>query len=158
MIETNQGIQIPEHYTSIDYLPMLNWDKLKKRESLDLGYLLLKYQKIEDGQKQVLQNVWDCIQKEYIEVFGFGEHFKDIMNLEMKIARLQLKKIIKNDPSIENFIKSNQKLLLELKNKTVVGNLYKTKQAIEKHFGIRISLIDCSVREFYEYLNDLKTK
>ncbi len=71
---------------------------------------------------------------------------------------MKLKKIIKKDESIQNFINANEKLLAEVKSKNVGGDLYKTKQAIEKHFGIRISLADCSVREFYEYLKDLKTK
>jgi hypothetical protein len=146
--------KLPEHYTSIDYLPMLNWDKINKKN--DLSHLLLKPEKINSDQALELQKVWEVIQNEYIEVFGLGDFLTDVVNLEMKIARLKLKKIIKDDASINNFIKANEKLLTELKNKSVAGDLYETKQAIEKHFGFRISLIDCTVREFYGYLKDLK--
>ncbi len=147
-------IQLPDHYTSIDYMPMLNWDRINKKN--DMSYLLLKTAKLTVDQNVELTKVWDLLKSEYIEVFGLGEHFKDIINLEMKIARLKLKKIIQNDASIENFIKVNEKLLIELKNKKQEGDIYKTKQAMEKYFGIQISLITCPVREFYEYLEDFK--
>ncbi len=156
MSEEIKNIELPEHYTSIDYLPMLNWDKINKTN--DFSFLLVKRKKINEGEATELKKIWQSIQTEYIDVFGFGDHFKDIMNLEMKIARLKLKKIIKKDESIQNFIKANEKALVELKNKKIQGDVYETKQVIEKHFGIRISLIDCPVREFYEYLKGVKKK
>lgn len=156
MIEEIKNIELSDHYNSIDYLPMLNWDKINKTN--DFSFLLIKRTKINEEQAIELKKIWQLIQTEYIEVFGFGDHFKDIMNLEIKIARLKLKKIIKKDDSIQNFINSNEKALAELKNKNIKGDVYETKQAIEKHFGIRISLNDCPVREFYEYLKGLKRK
>jgi hypothetical protein len=147
-------IELPEHYNSIDYLPMLNWDRINKKN--DLTYLLIKPSKLSEEQVIELQKVWKAIYEEFISVFGFSDHFKDIINLEIKIARLRLKKIIKKDESIQNFINANERILEEIKVKNTGGDVFKTKQAIEKHLGFRISLTDCSVREFYEYLNSIK--
>lgn len=147
-------IELPEHYTSIDYLPMLNWDKINKQN--DLTYLLIKPAKLNEEQVKELQKVWKAIYEEFISVFGFSEHFKDIVNLEIKIARLKLKRIIKNDNSLQNFIIANEKILAEVKSKNTVSNIFETKQIIEKKLGFRIPLAECSVREFYEYINSVK--
>jgi hypothetical protein len=151
---SKKPILLPLHYDSIDVLPMLNWDKINKKN--DLTYLLFKPSKLNEKQIAELQKVWKKIYDEFINEFGFGDHFKSIMDLEIKIARLKLKKIIKNDQSIQNFINANEKMLFELKNKNVGGDVYDTKMAIEKKLGIRISLGDCTVMEFYKYLNSLK--
>ena len=151
-----EKFQLPEYYNSIDTLPMIRWDKINKKG--DVTELLVKRVELTELQKIELQKVWLNIHKEYIDTFGFGEHFKDVLNLEMKIARLKLKLIIKNDESIKNFIKADEKRLLELKNKNVGGDIYDAKHAIEKNLGIRISLNECSVTEFYKYLQNLKAK
>lgn len=151
----SETIELPEYYDSIDYLPMIKWDKINK--TMDVSLLLKSNGKINDEQKEVLIKVWEAIYGEFVSVFGFGDYFNDIVNLETKIARLKLKMIIKGDESIQNFINANEKVLSEMKNKNSVGDVYKTKMAIEKKLGIRISLNDCSVREYYEYLRHIKS-
>ena len=149
-------IELPEHYDSIDYLPMLSWEKVQKKS--DLRHLLKKYQNVTPEQKLELKKVWDNIYNEFISAFGFSDKFNDIIDQKLKIARLQRKHIITGDDSIINFIRENEKVLNAMESKQDEGDIYETKQIIEKHFGIRISLIDCTVRDFYSYIKTMKSK
>ena len=82
-------IELPEHYDSIDILPMLIWERIHK--NLDVSHLLIKYRKLTDEQRVELKKVWDNIYIEFVNTFGFSEQFNDIINQKLKIARLQKK-------------------------------------------------------------------
>lgn len=147
-------IKMPEHYTSIDYMPMLNWDKIHK--TMDMSFLLVKPVKINDAQRSEFIKVWEAMYNEFVTVFGFSEQVKDVAELELKIAKLTVKKIITKDESLQNIIRSHKKQLELMKEKRMEGDVYQAKQAIEKHFGMRIPMAEVSVREFYSYLNNMK--
>lgn len=146
--------QLPAHYTGIDYLPILNWEMVHKKN--DFSYLLVSPQKLNEDQQKKLAEVWVKIYDEYIEVFGFGEHFKDILKAKIEIAKLKLRKILEQKESLQNFINVQELKLTAMETKNVESDIYKTKALIEKKLGIRIPLKDTSVREFYSYLKDIK--
>ena len=149
-------IELPEHYDSIDILPMLNWERMHKK--LDVSHLLVKHHKLTDEQRIELKKVWDEIYKEFINTFGFSEQFNSIVDQKLKIARLQKKHIRTGDDSIVNFIRANEKQLEQMEQGSEKGDIYQTKQFIEKYFSIRISLTDCTVRDFFSYLKTMKNK
>lgn len=152
---------LPEYYDSIDLLPIMNWNKI--HETGDMTHLLVKKEKMNDEQIKLLLEVWRKLYDEYIDRFGFSESFQDMLTEKIKIGKLKLKKIITGDESISNFIRVHEIKLEALKSKAMAGSsdIYKAKQAIEssvKYRGIRISLTETSVREFYSYLQDIKKK
>ena len=150
-------IELPEHYDSIETLPMINWNRIHKK--FDVSYLLLKHYKLKEEQRSELEKVWDLIYKEFINTFGFGDQFNSIIEQKLKIARLQRKHIITGDDSISNFIRANEIQLIELEKKgTDGGDIYQTKQFIEKYFGVKISLSDCTVMDFFSYIKTMKIK
>lgn len=148
-------VSLPAHYTGIDFLPIINWEMVHKKN--DFTYLLHKAEKLSEAQIALLKKVWENIYDEYIEVFGFGDQFKDMMKLKLEIAKLQLRKIIEKKESLQNFINVAQLRLDKMQINTTGGaDIYKMKAAIEKKLGVHIPLKDTSVREFYSYLKDLK--
>lgn len=147
---------LPEHFDSIDTLNMLAWDRIHKK--FDMVYLLIKPAKLNQKQIDELQIVWKKIYSEYINTFGFGEKFEDIISQKLKIARLKNKQIITGDDSIQNFIRIEEIKLDKMQGRNSGSDVYKTKAIIEKHYGIRIPLAECSVREFYSYLKEIKAK
>lgn len=147
-------ILLPAHYDSIDFLPILFWAKL--HEKGDMVWLLEKKKRISNDQKKELKKVFEKIYEEYINVFGFGENFTDVLELQIKIAKLKLKKVTTDDLSIDNFIRANEIKMEAIKKRNIGGDIYKTKEAIEKKIGIRIPMAECSVREFYSYLKSVK--
>jgi len=153
--KSSKSKPLPLHYDSIDYLSILAWDKIHKTG--DVAYLLVKPAKLSDEQRVELSKVWEKLYNEFVSVFGFSEQLKDEMELQIKITNLRLKKILTGDVSIQNFIRASERQLEGVKNRKVTGgDIYKTKQSIEKHYGIRVPMAECSVREFYSYLKDIK--
>lgn len=146
---------LPEHYDSIDTLPVLQWEKIHKK--FDMIYLLVKPKKLSEKQEKELKKVWEKIFYEFIHVFGFSEKFNDIINQKLKLARLKNMRVITDDDSIQNLIRIEEiKLESMQKINNKGGDMYKTKAIIEKYYGIHIPLAQCSVREFYSYLKEMK--
>ncbi len=146
--------KLPEHYTDIDDLNMLSWIRIHKKK--DMIYLLKKPKKINEAQRKELNKVWDKIYYEYILTFGFGDAFMNEIDQKLKIARLKNKQVITGDDSLINIIRANEIKLQGIQKRTTGSDIYKTKEAIEKKIGIRIPLAECSVREFYSYLKNMK--
>ncbi len=125
-----------------------------------MGWLCLKKVGLSQFQTEELLKAWNQIYTEYISVFGWDDSFKSIIEKRVEIARLRLKKIITWDESLQTFIDLKE-LQLEKMQKQVNGkgsDIYKIKNAIEKHLGMRVPLAETSVREFYSYLKDISKK
>jgi|ERR1035437_1378639 hypothetical protein len=151
-------VVLPDYYISIDEFPILLWDKI--HSTGDMSYLLKKRTALNDEQKKELAKVFTAMYDEYIQVFGFSENFNDILAEKIKLGKLKIKKIITGDMSIQNFIEKSKNKIEAIKNRNAGtgGDIYKTKQVIEKHYGIKISLLETSVREFYSYIRDIPKK
>lgn len=145
---------MPEYYDSIDYLPVLAWEKI--HATGDVSFLLKKRSAINASQKGELDKAWEALYNEYVNVFGLGEQFKRALEMQVSIALLKLKKITTGDENIQTFIDVKSLQLAEMQKNNKGGDIYKAKKAIEKKMGIRIPLAEVSVREFYSYLRDLK--
>lgn len=116
--------------------------------------------KITKPQRKWLEGIWKAMYDEYIAAFGFSENFLMILNKQIEIGKLETKKILTGDQSIQTFIDIAKFKLANLQriNNNEKSNIYKVKAAIEKKMGIRIPLAETPVREFYSYLNDLNSK
>lgn len=159
-IKLEFNISMPEHYSSIDHLPILSWEKIHKTGG-DISHLLVKPRKISNSQKNKLVKVWQNICDQYIDEFGLSEHLKSIADLQGKIGRLKIKKISTGDTSLENIIRVEE-IKIEALNQRIKESsydIYKAKQMIEKHIGggFRLAMVNTTVREFYSYLKDINS-
>ncbi len=142
-------------YDSIEDLPVLIWDKIN--ESKDVSLLLLNKPKITKRIKAELVLVWEKIYNEFISEFGFPESVKDQMRLRLKIARMKLEFAKTLDESLITFIELAEIELAEMTPKETKSNIYKVKSAIEDKKGFRLNLKEISVKEFYNYVNELRS-
>lgn len=141
-----------KYYDSIDFLPIINWQKI--HETSDVSWLLISKRKPTRREQKKLSDTWEAIYNEYIKIFGLGDSFIRILEKRIQIEQLRLKMVYKQDPSIQTFVDvEREKLkLLENANNTSKQDIYRVKSSIEKVMGIRISMSETSVREFYSYL------
>lgn len=153
-------VKLPEHYTGIDDLPILKYDNIKKGEGIE--NLLVKKQKLSGLQKKQLKKVFRAIENEFLKVFGFPRRFALIMEKKKRIADLKLKKIIKKDKSIQNYINRHERELRAMLGNSQEGtsmDIYQGKIIIERsNPGLHLPLNVVSVREFYSYLKDIENK
>ena len=140
---------IDEVYTSIEDLPIWNWNKIIEKQDLTFLY------KSEGGYTERLIPIWENIQQEHLDEFGYSDEMKSRERLMLKIIRLNCKFIETRNRVILNFIKVAQKKL-ELKD--LVGNIKfgKLLMVVTKYMGFRIDPKQFTVYEWYHTLNSLK--
>lgn len=148
-----------KHYSSIDDLPIYNWNKI--HETGELKYLLHDYsRKITTAQLNQLPEIWRMIYDEYIQRFGIGETSMAILDRERRIAELQIERIETGDENIQTFIEIETVALDRKKAETeyLKVDFYETKAYIEKHLGFMINPKICTVVEFYNYIKTLENR
>lgn len=145
---------LPNHYASIDYLPVLNWYKV--HETRDYSYLLEHRVAINEEQMEKLRLLWETLFDEFIGIFGWGDEFMIILRRRIEIGKLKLKKLITKDMSYQTLIDVAEfKLSLLMKN-AGGGDIYTAKTAIERKLHVRVPLHECTVREFYSYIREIR--
>jgi len=106
-----------------------------------------------------LNKIWRTIYDEYIEAFGFGETFLEILKKQVDIARLIIEKAVTGDKSIQTFIDVNNYELQEMQKPiTEHTNFFKTKAQVEMALGFTFDSKKTSVAEFYSYIEIIKEK
>ena len=146
-------MKIPEHYDNLD-APVFVWQKV--HETQDVTYLLVKREKIGAKILKVLQAAWEKIYDEYLSEFGFSEAFLSIKRKELHIAQMQMEMILTGDRSLQTFIEIEQQEVEEMKRALGKVNFLDSKKAIEYRFKFQISMKETSIKEFYNYLKDIK--
>ncbi len=138
-----------EIYTSIEDLPIWNWNKIIEKQDLTFLY------RIEGDYTDRLIPIWENIQQQHLDEFGYSDEMKSRERLMLKIIRLNCKFIETRNRVILNFIKVAQKKL-ELKD--LAGNIKfgKLLMVVTKHMGFRIDPKKFTVYEWYHTLNSLK--
>lgn len=155
-LRKSKKVLLPEYYSGIDDLPILKWEKV--HETGSVKHLLVKPCELSQVQISALTLIWNSIYEEYIQEFGFSEQYKSIIDLRLKIAKLQMKKVISGDDSIDNFIRMHQLKMEAIVKFIKPGDVFKAKKAIETHTGIYLPIKEISVREFCSYLREMNTK
>jgi len=97
--------------------------------------------------------IWDKMQNEYVEKFGFSESFLEIFRKEKEIAKLIAKKINTGDQSVQTFINIATFEAEEMRKKNLSSNdIYETKTNLERIMGFKINLFETSAAEFFGYI------
>ena len=135
-------------YTSIEDLPIWNWNKII--EKYDLTFLYKK----EGKYTNRLIPIWEDIQQQHLDEFGESDEMKSRERLMLKIIRLNCKFIETRNRVILNFIKVAQKKL-ELKD--LVGNIKFGKLLIivSKFMGWPINPKTYTTYQWFHTLNSL---
>lgn len=148
------SVKLPEHFTSIDELPVIRWEKI--HDTGKMQYLLVKTREISTEEKIELEKIWNSLYEEYLKVFGFSDQFITVMEIKIRRAKLVLKKISTDDESLVNFIADEDRKMKALMTNNRPSDIFKAKRAIESQMKIYIPMKEISVREFCSYLKDLK--
>lgn len=143
-------------YNSIEVLPVYNWMKIN--DTGDYTFLLKEKYKCSKFELLALAARWKKIYDQYIFTFGFNDNFLDVLEIQKKIALLQIEWAETDDGILETFI-DIEKVKLEKKNSQLQkGDFYQLKMYLEKSLGFKINPKECTVIEFYNYIKQLDKK
>jgi hypothetical protein len=139
------------YYTTIEDLPVYNWNKII--EAQKYNYILLNpLQK--DYNENECKNQFALIYEEFIDVFGINEQLRGIIELQNEITIHKID-IALGEKSLEALLKLTEtKLKKKLEKKESKGNL--TKVYIEKFLGFRLNEKEVTVYEYYNYIKALE--
>ncbi len=152
-LRTNLLLRFSKKYSSIDDLPMFNWNKI--HETNELKWLFNN--KVEIDNTVELEELWGTIYDEYLQEFGLSKEYKEILAAKRKIANLQADYIIKGDRVILNFINIEKNALESLYDNTKGGSTFRDSLVhLEKMQGIKINTKEITVADYYNYLRSIK--
>lgn len=136
-------------YTSIEDLPIWNWNKIIEKH--DLTYLYKKEGKFTNR----LIPIWEKLQQQHLDEFGYSEEMKSRERIMLKIIKLNIKFVETRDRVLLNFLKINKKKL-EIKDQVVGMKFGKLLIIVSKAMGFRIDPKRFSVYEWFHTLNTLQ--
>jgi hypothetical protein len=140
-------------YTTIDDLPAFNW--FKCIESKDYSYCMVNRKECSKNDLLKCEEAFGIMYAEYVDVFGISDPLNDIIALQNELLVLKIDKALTKDNFYNTLIEMKQiEIDAKLKNQPSKNNTHKI--AIEKYLGIRVDMKAISVREYYEYLEELK--
>lgn len=143
---------LPEHYTSIDTLPIYNWWKVHEMGTFE--YLLIQRQPLTIGQQKRMGEVWKGLYSQYINRFGYTDQFLETMAKKKEIALLKVDLITSGDKSLKVFIQIAEKELEEMTGEDM--DFYTGKSMLEKSLGFYIDIHRVSVAEYYSHFQVAK--
>ena len=129
-------------YSSIDEIPIWNWEKIY--ETADLKYL---FKDLKGVATDELTELWDDLQQQYFDEFGFDYSFEERLRIKKKLAEHTLDYIITKDRFILNFIRFAE-IELEALEKEKTTSFYEAKDTVEKYKGFRIDPRQVTVIEW----------
>lgn len=129
-------------YTSIEEMPIYNWNKVF--ETGDFVYMF------KDGKgKQVegLEDIWDDLQQQWMDEFGLEQEIEERIRIKKKLAEYHLDYIITGERFLLNFITIAEIELNDL-NKQKSTSFYQAKDTVEKYKGFRLDPKQITVIEW----------
>ena len=140
-------------WTSIDKFPIYNFHQTLKTG--DLKYTLKSELSDKDYHKKfpAIEKNWDNLYDEYLEHFGLAKSHIRKMEIENKIAKLQIKRWLTNDKTLEAVIGIEHQKLNEVSDKKQKSSTFEEDVAvIEKYMSIGMDTEKVSVKMFYTYI------
>lgn len=134
-------------YTSIEDLPVYNWNKLISGE---LKYLYIRPRAVKRRDEVRLYDIWEEIYDTYFKKYGLNEAFIEYFNKRKKVAQMQLEVILKGDRKLLTHIDIAKDELKE--EPTVKIEFMQTVVSLEKFFGFSIDIHRCSVDKYHSYI------
>lgn len=142
-------------YTGIDNLPIWNWIQINEKQ--DFRYLARAISDYAAASKEAVERLWRAIYEEFLQRFGFGETFIEVMRHRIEIGRLKVMMGVTGDRSHQTFVEIAELEIAELlKPAGKPMDFYRLKAYVEKKNGFRIDAHQTTVVEFYTYLELIK--
>lgn len=133
-------------------MPMYNWEKVHKGE---YNFVLHSPVPLNRWQKSYCVKVWEKIYESYISRFGFSENYLHVLRKKKQIAKLQVKKILSGDRTIEPLI-AVAKLELEKMQKDTGGmDFFEATASLSKALGFPINPKQTTVAEYFSYVKSV---
>jgi len=144
-----------EIYTSIEDLPIGNFQRIMKEG--DLKYMILKGKFKKKHIKQ-LENGWINCYNQYLQTFGLNKMYILVLEQEEKIAQLICDRWIKDLKHLNGVIKHEEQVLKQmiLPTKGVKKSFEEDLAIIQKHNGFVIDQKTTSVKMFFTYVKMLE--
>lgn len=135
------------YYTSIDDMPLYNWDKCMQGE--------YKYVRTDLKDEQGNAEMFEKVYADYVDKFGIDNKFKQYIETIKKIALLQCEYLIsKNRFKLTQIEVENTKLDALKKSDGVGMSLQQTLIYLSKWLGYRLDWKEISVSEYYTILKE----
>ena len=141
-------------YNSAKTLPINNWFAIHEGE---IDQLFKVPRRPKKDELKALNNVWDSIVSEFIDVLGISKQFSKILKAKKSLILLKLKFSRTKDKRIKLFITVAERKLQDLigEEKDLVSN-YEQKATIEQRLGFQIRGDRTSVIDYYSYIKTLE--
>jgi len=143
-----------QYYKSIDELPIRNWFKIQDTD--DITWMLKKKYSVNAKQLAVLAKAFADCQAQYIDTFGLSDNYRKILTLKWEIAVLRSELVMQGKRTNQVYIDLKTLDLKVILTESKASETGSVKVMIEKHMGFKLNENEVTVKEFYEYLNDLK--
>jgi hypothetical protein len=117
-------------------------------EKNDLSFMLIDRKKM--GNTVILQEAFERIRDEYIDTFGIGENYKNILDLKKDIVCLRIDMAISGDGFIQNFIDMAQMDMNNFLNASEKTKHSEITVRLSKYMGYHVNERLMSVREYNE--------
>lgn len=151
MKRKNYTLNITENiYTTIDEMPIWNWNKI-----YTTGEMRYLYKNLKGKNNEYSLNKWQELQNEYINKFGLDDSFKQKLRLMKKAIQLNCDFVIKKDRFILNelaIVESQIENFESIKSM----DFYEIKDYVEKYKGFRIDPKTTTVTEYFFALKNMR--
>ena len=137
-------------YKSAKELPINNWWAIHEGE---IDKLFKEPRQPKKDELRVLNDVWDAIVCEFIDVLGISKQYSKILKAKKSLILLQLKFSRTGDKRLKLFIEIERRKLSELigEEKEQITN-EEQKAAIEQRIGFQIRGDRTSVIDYYSHI------
>jgi len=147
--ETRNELFYSKIWTSIEDMPIWNWNKII--ETGDLQYL---YKEKNEGLTERLFEVWNDLQDQHMQEFGVDDMLRIRLKTMKKIIKLNDKYIQTGDRSVLNLISVEEQRLEESKTKFDI-RFYKVLDVVSNHKGFDVDPKTFTVIKWYHALNNM---
>jgi len=129
------------YYSEIDDIPLYNWGECEK------GNIRYVNKSNKSSKKDVLR--WSNLYNKYIDRYGLGEDFKEILRIKKKLIYLRCLYVKTSNKKILNQIGIDKKRLTSIEGTSIEGlTVDETLVHLSKWIGYRIDKKKISIVEY----------
>lgn len=143
-------IDTSTYYTSIDEMPIWNWEQISKTGKLKFVFI-----SCEGDVNDNIVEAWDNLQDQYIKKIGLDPDFEDILRIKNNISNLRYDLILTGNRFNNTLIAIEMAELTALQS--MKGMAFEDLLIhVSKHMGFRPDLKSTSVSEWNFIIKNMK--
>lgn len=146
---------LPDHYNSIDELPIWNWNQIQTKS--DFRYLLHdRKEELTDDHTTQLQGIWHAMQDDFFQRFGMNRRYMDILRKRVEIQRMRNRIWLEGKLHLNNFVHLKEKELEKMLSDDKVLSYDDTIVLLERSLRMQIDDKVMPTSRYYAHLGRLK--